>query len=149
MDSFNPATVVKLCCNSTNVFWNYMCGTEILKYSMSGRPKLEFSEWSSVMLCNFRSRIDTETDIRGFSSIRVEIVIHLPTYQSGVKTNKALIRTHILIFASNLMRTGLSIECEKSSWFRAILNIVQSCHCQILSGVEILDISDFVNWLDF
>jgi hypothetical protein len=96
-----------------------------------------------------RGRIDTETNVHGFSPIRAAIVVRVPTWQSRCITKKALIRRNILVSVSKLIETGLPIECEKLSRFRRILNIVQKCHFHIPAGVEASEIYDFLHRVSF
>jgi hypothetical protein len=82
-------------------------------------------------------------DIRGFVSILFETVV------GRLATDEVDIPTNIPNFVSEMIKTGFSREWRRLSSFRDIFEILKQHNFEIVSGVDSVEVSPFVEWVEF
>jgi serine/threonine protein kinase len=83
-----------------------------------------------------------ERDIQAFASILFEVVFgRLPQSEESIPTG-------IPDFVSKIIKSGLSPKSGRSYSFDAILDILKQNNFQIEDGVDSMEVSAFVNWVE-
>jgi hypothetical protein len=93
-------------------------------------------------------RWSPNSDIRGFVSILIEIIVGHPVILSGVEQCEVTLPRDVPVFVSELIESGQSREWRIGHSFNDIFEILKTNDFEIVSGVDSADVLAFVDWVE-
>jgi hypothetical protein len=92
--------------------------------------------------------LSLDSDIRGFVSILIEIIIGHSAILSGVAQGEVSLLRDVPEFLSELIEAGQSPKLRISQSFNDIFDILKRNDFGIVSGVDSADVLAFVGWVE-